>query len=523
MPTLTTSPWDAAISRLSDKTLVGSRLRSAEWADVPLALRDQALFSAGVENVRTLGAMRDKVLDGLTQARPGGTGMDRSRFVAEMRNLLGAAPGDSGDLTDLTSRRRLELVWDFQTADAHGHASFKADMDPDVLDAYPAQRLVRIEARRVPRDWYTLWATAGASVGWEDASRRELVALKTSPIWTALSRFGRPWPPFDYNSGMGLEDVERDEAERLDLLPKGEDPAARLQRLRDTSATAAKDWNAGLQASVKGLSPEARGWLSQAFGDQVAIEDNVAKWTGRTAPAVTPAVTPIAPPVPVAPVAPAPVAPAPATVLPDPARVVEAVARAQTRDEAHVVVALPAAERGSLTLNATRTATPQAAQAGEFIRTVLHKDVAPATSAKVEIRAGRAYYDPSTQTAVVRAGDVKTTIHELAHHIECSDPEILAECRAFLRSRAKPGEKPRSLAVLTGNGFYRPSEIAIEDDWVAKGGSVYMGKVYPDAAGATEILTMGLERLYEDPVGFARQDPDYFQFILKTLRPGSAL
>jgi hypothetical protein len=282
MPATTTSPWNKAVSRLSDKTVVGSRLRSAEWADVPLALREQAFFSAGVEHARTLSAMQEKLLQGAEQLRPGGTGMDRSRFVADLRNLLGAAPGDSGDLTDLTSVRRLELIWNFQTQEAHAHAAHQADMDPNLLDAFPAYRLVRVESRRVPRDWFERWGEAGAAVGWEGASRRAMVALKTSPIWARLSRFGRPWPPFDFGSGMGLEDVERDEAEALGLLPRGEPPADRLRRLREGSAQAQRDWAEGLRASVKGIKPEVRENLALAFGDQVSFTaDGAAVWTRR--------------------------------------------------------------------------------------------------------------------------------------------------------------------------------------------------------------------------------------------------
>jgi hypothetical protein len=276
--TITTSPWQAAVDRFSEKTVIGSRLRSAEWSQMPLALRERAFFSAGVEQARTLSAMREKLVEGLTQARPDGIGMNKARFVADMRNLLGAAPGDSGSLTDITSVRRLSLVWDFQAADAHGFASRQADMDPDALDAFPAYRLIRVESRRVPRDWYMLWGVAGAKVNWEGASKTDLVALKTSTIWAVLSRFGRPWPPFDYGSGMGLEDVDRAEAEELGLLPKGQDPAERLQQLGDAAAAQQQDWNDGLQASVKGLSDGALGWLRQAFGSQIAITGDSVAW-----------------------------------------------------------------------------------------------------------------------------------------------------------------------------------------------------------------------------------------------------
>lgn len=508
MPALTTSPWKAAVDRTSTKTVVGSRLRSAEWAQMPIALREGAFFSAGVENVRVLSVMREKLTTAAKQIRTDGLLQNRARFVADMRNLLGAAPGDSGRLTDLTSVKRLELIWNFQQADAHGFAARKADLDPDVMDAYPAYRLVRLESRRVPREWMTLWGIAGAKVNWVGASRTEMVALKTSPIWIEISRFRRPWPPFDYGSGMGLEDVDRDETEQLELLPKGEAPAARLQRLRESAAAQRQEWNDNLQASVKGISPEGRAWMKQAFGPQISIEGDRVKWVkARSAATITP---PIAPP---------PTPSTPAVVLPDVDRVAEAAAKASSVQEAHAIVALPEPQRGTLRLVATEGAQAQAEAAHAFLRSVVHKDVAPAATVKVELFLGRCFYDPSIATAFVRRGDIRVTVHEIAHHLEITNPRIFADCVAYRNSRARPGETAKPLSKLTGNPWFSPREIAIEDEWAKRGGSVYSGKVYSESLRATEVLTVGLERLYLDPVNFARQDPDYFKFILRVLRP----
>ena len=43
----------------------------------------------------------------------------------------------------------------------------------------------------------------------------------------------------------------------------------------------------------------------------------------------------------------------------------------------------------------------------------------------------------------------------------------------------------------------------------------YTGKEYPDKA--TEIVSMGLELLYEDPYNFAKADPEFFDFIMGIL------
>lgn len=278
MPTLTTSPWDKAVDRLSKKTAVGSALRTAKWAAMPVGLREGSFFSAGMTKVQILSAMQSRLKQGLEQSLPGGTGMDRSRFVAEMRDLMGAVPGDTGDLTDITSSRRLELIWDFQTADAHGYAAHKMALDPDIMDAFPAYRLVRVESRRFPRQWAERWVTAGAKVGWEGASKTAMVALKTSPLWVALSRFGRAWPPFDFNSGMGQEDVDRAEAEDLGLLPRNEPPADRMERLTQAGEMTQRRWQDSLAASTKSLEPESHAWIKDAFGDQVKLQDDTVQW-----------------------------------------------------------------------------------------------------------------------------------------------------------------------------------------------------------------------------------------------------
>ena len=67
--------------------------------------------------------------------------------------------------------------------------------------------------------------------------------------------------------------------------------------------------------------------------------------------------------------------------------------------------------------------------------------------------------------------------------------------------------------------------MTLEDDWAKRGGSVYAGKIYsyfkrpnqPSDFRATEILTMGFERFLADPIGFYRDDPDWFTFVVETL------
>lgn len=101
---------------------------------------------------------------------------------------------------------------------------------------------------------------------------RRMVALKNSPVWMAISRFGRPYPPFDFGSGMGLIDIERDEAEALGLLAPG-----------DQVEPSPAGYNEGLELSARDFWKDdtARYTLKNAFGDQIYFEQGRAIWAGE--------------------------------------------------------------------------------------------------------------------------------------------------------------------------------------------------------------------------------------------------
>lgn len=267
-------PLTEAVAKISAKTPVGSVLRSAEWAEVPLALRERAQFSAGVESARVLQAIQER-MEGLIklqreQLASGDTAtFDRSSFIDAIRAIArdeGLTPEDPakrGTIQDITSVPRLGMIFDMQQAQAQEYARWKMDQTEGALLLYPAQEFVRIEPRRVPRqNWPERWAAAGGRF-----FEGRMIALKTDPVWEKLSRFGTPWPPFDFNSGMGIEDVDRDEAVRLGVMAadQGVEPIV-------------KDFNERLEASAEGLSQELRDVLKTHFGDQIAVEGDRIAW-----------------------------------------------------------------------------------------------------------------------------------------------------------------------------------------------------------------------------------------------------
>ncbi len=159
-----------------------------------------------------------------------------------------------------------------QTSQAAEFARRKADLSEVALNMYPAYRFERVEQREKPRGevyWQNRWSEAGAAVGWEGANERPMVALKTSPIWARLSRFGNPYPPFDYGSGMGTVDVDRATAVKLGLLDDA-----------DVIESAPTDFNVGLTASAQGVDPVLLAKLKNWFGDQVRIDGDQVEWAG---------------------------------------------------------------------------------------------------------------------------------------------------------------------------------------------------------------------------------------------------
>ena len=277
------TPLAAAVEKFSARTPVGSVLRSAEWADMPLALRERAFFSAGVEHAQLLQGMKDRLAQSLQMARDPETGafMGKERFIIEARRIAAEAglgtqgQGDWRNLKDISSVARLGLIYDMNTRQATGYARRKTDLSAGALDAAPAYEFVRLTPRRVPRaDWTDRFREACEEAGDERAlavlnQTGRMMALKTSDVWEKLSRFDVPWAPFDYGSGMGLRSVPRAQAEAVSLIDPDEpvEPGDTEER-----------FNAKVEASAEGLDLETRQALQTAFGPQIDIEGDRVRW-----------------------------------------------------------------------------------------------------------------------------------------------------------------------------------------------------------------------------------------------------
>jgi|GEM_PF-5186997 len=254
-------PFDEAIRHLLDKEQLPAEWDAATWREQEADFRTQAFFVSRVENARFVDRAQTLLFDYLAKVRehvttPDGeqtTALavaDRSHFVERMREFM-IAEGmakpdefkdvDQKDVEDIRSLARLNLIFDTNVRQAYGYGQWKQGMEPAVLRAFPAARLIRDRGVTTPRPRHQ------AHLG--------DVRLKTDLSWWAsyqnaksIGGFEVPWGPYGFNSGVTQEDVSRKEARALGL------PV-------DTAAKGMKETppiTAGTKASTKKMDPELK-------------------------------------------------------------------------------------------------------------------------------------------------------------------------------------------------------------------------------------------------------------------------
>ena len=269
-------PFVEAIDKLGAQSPIGAALSSSEWSDLPVELRENAFFSANVESMRFLQSAKDslgdylasnvKTLDdGQTLLATG----SRAAFVDQMQRLLGTMGVERGDggLQDIVSERRLGLIFDIKTQQAGDYGYWRQGMNPDVLNEFPASRFIRVKSVHEPRVLHNQFEGQ--------------VFLKTDPIWALRINqdFGVPYGPWGWGCGHDVEDVDRDEAEKLGLIKRGQ-TVAQISKANGWKPQS-KFFNENLQASAKGIEPELLAKMQLAFGNQIRIEDEIIYWQAQ--------------------------------------------------------------------------------------------------------------------------------------------------------------------------------------------------------------------------------------------------
>jgi hypothetical protein len=116
-------------------------------------------------------------------------------------------------------------------------------------------------------------------------------------------------------------------------------------------------------------------------------------------------------------------------------------------------------------------------------------------------------------------------VHELGHWLEDLVDGVHQAAVEFLKRRTTSKGKREakvSLRKIYGSGSgYQSDEVVRRDKFK----NPYTGKAYEAVRGdgtidvyATEIISMGLEAIYSDPLGFAKEDPDFFDFVYALIR-----
>jgi len=247
-------PLFLAVKLAQERGLLPTQMSSAELQDFTLRLKERLFFSARTTNLWYV----DK-LKGLVERYTTGEGRDNdlAQLRIEARKLLVQAgytpdagfPGDAalgipkataGSLRDLSSEKRLNLIYETQAQTMRGLGMKLRGMSR--MESQPAWELVRYKQAREKeweRDWMKRWAIAGENVEWHGALRDRMIALQTSPIWLALGSsalfadaLNVDHPPFAFSSGMGWRAVGFRECEKLGLTkPPAEETETEIRAM----------------------------------------------------------------------------------------------------------------------------------------------------------------------------------------------------------------------------------------------------------------------------------------------------
>lgn len=217
---ITPGQFQQALDFQASKVLLPTEAGTTELSDLPTEIRERSLFSARTSDAGYLADMDRLLTRAVSPAAAGEDAIDPNTVRAELKKSLQKrgympTPGEEGSLKDLSSDRRLNLIVKTNVEMAQGYGEFVKSQDPDILDLFPARELYRLESRKEERDWASRWVQAGGKI-----YGGRMIARVDDPIWTDISRFGNPYPPFDFNSGMWTRKISRKVAQDLGVIKR---------------------------------------------------------------------------------------------------------------------------------------------------------------------------------------------------------------------------------------------------------------------------------------------------------------
>ena len=246
------------------KRVLPTELRTREFARLPLWVKEQSFFMAGVMDAELAGAFQraaQAVLDGeMGEA-------EATRIIREGLTKSGykPEPGQEGTIKDLTTVHR-QLI-NLRTNVALANGWMQNTLQRNNAKIMPALKLVRGRNAREPRIWQQkLWPEAVAASG-SKASPDRMAALIDDPIWLYLSDFGVPYAPLKWGSGMNQVGVFKTQAREWGLIPaKGEAPPPKPP----------ESLNSTLEVAADQIPPEKRKeTLEKLDGLAVFVKDKL--------------------------------------------------------------------------------------------------------------------------------------------------------------------------------------------------------------------------------------------------------
>jgi len=298
------TPLADALKLLNEKRLVPTALSSADLRDLAAEVKQVALFSARLTQMRPLQALAAG-LEAMLEGR--GNVADAKLLLAQIYEALGYdaetggfpqdAPGTvppalRGSLRDLASQKRMELTITTNYRMVANAAFVKRTTEDEQRRyQFPCFELVRISSRVTPRgftrrngalqikpgdDWPSRFVAAGGEL-FEQGTR--MIALKGSQVWTNLGAgaggypdtLGNPFAPFAFGSGFGLREVPRDEALLIGVMEPEDQAAAMPSTLKQALKAQAKEVPKDILAAFDDLEEDGE-WLRAAKRKQDAVE-----------------------------------------------------------------------------------------------------------------------------------------------------------------------------------------------------------------------------------------------------------
>ena len=125
--------------------------------------------------------------------------------------------------------------------------------------------------------------------------------------------------------------------------------------------------------------------------------------------------------------------------------------------------------------------------------------------------AGTGKWDHRSEIYLAPEDGIEVAVHEAGHSMDTMAREHADKVEAFYKRRTA-GEPLEKLRDVTG-GNYKETEVTRRDKFIHP----YQGKEYKfrndSGSFASEVTSMGVQMLYEDPLKVAQQDPELFEFL----------